>query len=301
MGGRGSRLVLCRSAVPQVQAAVIGRIVTRENRIEAITERETIESRRRRNHGSAELAPERRNVVMLEHEARHPEQRLAEKRAADSRVDLVVLRRQRRLAEDLPKRAAGERVAQGFPVIETGRSREAVIHRSLVRMSQLIGRERIAILVPSTVQIAPDRRQVALVVVADVIAVVQVEENVEADDLERRKDIVHIVPVRRAVRPLFGFVCRRCAQRRFVRQRGPRLGEILDVGSIGERRGCDGKGRNCACMREARLYDDRPHDWRFPHPGCWDGVLRRRSQPRRPSMDSDRIPAVRQVSIGRAA
>ena len=57
------------------------------------------------------------------------------------------------------KRAAQERIRGRFPVAEPRGPREAVIHRPLIRVAQLVGLERVAVDDPAAVQVVSDRRQ----------------------------------------------------------------------------------------------------------------------------------------------
>src|SRR6185295_567599 len=147
-----------------------------------------VEARGRRYHRRTELAPELRHAAApLQHEARHPEQRLAEEAATDAAVDLVVARGRRGLASDFPEQAAGERVAGRFPVAQARRAREAVVHRSLIRVAELVDVVRVGVGDPAALEVALDRRQAGVVIVALEGAPVElVQQQVEADDLERR-------------------------------------------------------------------------------------------------------------------
>src|SRR6202007_933123 len=103
---------------------------------------------------------------------------------ADAGRDLVVARRRRRLARDLPERAPQEGVAEPFPEIEPRGAREAVVHRSLVGMPELVHGERIAIDHPARAQVAADGVDVGIEIAAAEIAAVElVQEEIEADDL----------------------------------------------------------------------------------------------------------------------
>src|SRR2546423_885569 len=95
-----------------------------EYAFEAVAERQPVEARRRRDRRSRQLAPERRNLVLLEHEIGHAEQRFAEEAACDAAGDEVVARRRRRLAGDLPHGSAGERIAERLPIVEARRARD---------------------------------------------------------------------------------------------------------------------------------------------------------------------------------
>jgi hypothetical protein len=129
-------------------------------------------------------------VGFLDQQIRRAEQRLAEKAAGDAAGDLVVDRRTRRLAGDLPERAAGKRVRGRFPVVEAGRSREAVIHRALIRMADLVDLERVVIDNPGSRQVSFDRRSRH----AERVGVVHdetpagIDQSDHADDFERGDD-----------------------------------------------------------------------------------------------------------------
>src|SRR5690242_13370163 len=112
------------------------------------------------------------------------EQDLAQKCAADARVDLVVARRWRSLAGDLPEGTARERVTEAFPESETRRSRERVVHRSLVGVTELIDVERVGVDDPAAVQVVADRVQVACEIITEHVPVILIQKEVEADDLE---------------------------------------------------------------------------------------------------------------------
>ena len=60
------------------------------------------------------------------------------------------------LAGDLPHRAAGEGVAGRLPVAVAGRAGEAVVHRALVRMTELVRLERVLVRAPAAFQVVPD-------------------------------------------------------------------------------------------------------------------------------------------------
>ncbi len=107
-------------------------------------------------------------------------------RAADAARDLVVARRRRGLARDLPERAAEERVRRGLPVAEPRGAREPVVHRALVRVPELVHDERILVHHPARMQVVADRGEAGVVRLADRVAVELVQQQVEADDLRGR-------------------------------------------------------------------------------------------------------------------
>ncbi len=74
-----------------------------------------------------------------------------------------------------------------------------MVHRSLIRMPELINRELVTVLVPAAVQIAFNGREIDIVIAAaEVGAVEQIEQNIEADDLQRRDQIAFFCsPLRR--------------------------------------------------------------------------------------------------------
>src|SRR5207302_11288900 len=114
--------------IDEAELAEVRSAAARVRRTEPIGEHETVESCRRIDRRGRHLAPEaRQTAALLEHEARHAEQRFAEERAADAGRDLVVARGTRRLARDLPHRAAREGEAERMPVVEAGRAREAEV------------------------------------------------------------------------------------------------------------------------------------------------------------------------------
>ena len=148
----------------ELDAGEEGRVAARKHGLEAVAVRETIESGRGRDDRGGQPAPERGQTIrLLQHQVRDAKQRLAQKAPADAGRDLIVSRRQGRLAGDLPEHAAGKRVSERLPVVEAGRSREAVIHGALVRVQELVRGERIVVEHPGTVQIAPDGRGVDVI------------------------------------------------------------------------------------------------------------------------------------------
>ena len=86
-----------------------------------------------------------------------------------------------------------------MPVVQTGGAGEAVIHRSLIWVSELVDRELVTVLAPAAVQIAFDGREIDVVIAAaEVGAVEQIEQNIEADDLQcRNKIALFCSPLRR--------------------------------------------------------------------------------------------------------
>jgi len=128
-------------------------------------------------------------ITALEQQVRHPEQRFAEERSGDPARDLIVPGRRRRLARDLPERAARKSVCGRFPEIEARGARETVVHRPLIRMPELVDRERIVVDDPAVMQIASDRREVRVVILAGGVPVGQIQQDVETEDLERRKKV----------------------------------------------------------------------------------------------------------------
>src|SRR6185369_9307662 len=190
---RSGGVVVDAACIAEAEPAVVRRAAAREDGAVAVVEDKPVEARRRRDRRRGDLAPDARQpTAVLEHEVRHAKERFAEKRAADAARDLVVARRVRRLAEDLPERAAGERVRRRFPVAESRRAREAVIDRALVRVRELVDVERIVVGSPAAAQLPADRlhRDVVVLLVAAEVVVGAVEEEVEADDLERRQRVV---------------------------------------------------------------------------------------------------------------
>ena len=72
-----------------------------------------------------------------------------------------------------------------------GRAGETVVHRALVGMEELVRLERIVVDHPAAAQVALDRRQVHVVVVASTGELVEaVQQEVEADDLEGGQRVV---------------------------------------------------------------------------------------------------------------
>ena len=63
------------------------------------------------------------------------------------------------LAGDFPERAAGKSVGHRRPVAQAVRPRDAVIHRALIRMQELIDLERVVVDHPGAAQVAADRRR----------------------------------------------------------------------------------------------------------------------------------------------
>src|SRR5262249_54587532 len=119
-----------------------------------------------------------------------PEQRLPEKAAADSRHDLIVFRGRRRFARDFPQDAAAERIAQRFPETKPRGAGESVVHRSLVGMAELVDGEAIAVDDPWAAQVALDRREARIeIAAAEYGSIGEIQERVEAHDLERRNQI----------------------------------------------------------------------------------------------------------------
>src|SRR5262249_19680538 len=116
-GGSTGR-ILRRAAQGECEAAIVGRAPARENGVVALAEGEAIEPCGRRDNRCGKLPPESRSAVgILEHETRHTEQRLAEKRTANAARNLIVPRRWGRFARNLPRRAAGEGIRERFPVV----------------------------------------------------------------------------------------------------------------------------------------------------------------------------------------
>src|SRR6185503_18885330 len=148
-------------------AVVVG-VVAREDLVKAIAEGEAVETRGRGNQRCAGLAPA----------------------ARDAAGDLVVLGGSRIFAGNLPRRAGGKRIAERLPVAQSGRAREAVVHRALVGVAELVGPERIVVGAPAAAQVLPDRGRadgvIAAAAAAAEIPVVPVEQDVEADNFQGR-------------------------------------------------------------------------------------------------------------------
>src|SRR6266540_34438 len=217
--GRCAGLVLRGGAHAEREPAVVNRIVAWEDGLEAIAEGVTVEAHRRRNERGAHFAPEAgHGVSALEEQVRHPEQRFAEEGSGDAARDLIVAGRRRRLTRDLPERAARKSVCRRFPEIEARGARESVIHRSLIRMPELVGRERIVVDDPAVMQIAADRREVRVVILASGVPVGQIQQDVETDDLERRKKVTL---ARLDIRRKIGLGLPRNRLQRIVLQRRP--------------------------------------------------------------------------------
>ena len=153
-------------------------------------ERESIESRRRRNHRRQQLAPEP-VIRWAQDQLCQPKERLAEKAAADAARNLIVFRREGGLAGDLPEQAARKRESHRLPVVEARRSREAgSIDRPLIRVHELVDGERIVVDHPRGVKVASDRRAADVVCVAIDTVVETVQEEVEGDDVDEGNEVI---------------------------------------------------------------------------------------------------------------
>src|SRR5882672_2131229 len=182
---------MCRAAPAQLQTTVVGSTAAGKNGIESVAEGQSVEAGRRRDGGSRDLAPETGyTVAVLEHQARHPEQRLAEETSRDATRDLIVAGWTCSFAGDFPRRASKEGVRGGLPVAKPGRAREAVVHRTLIGMRKLIDAERIVVGNPAATKVAPDRRRGDVVVAASAgPGSVAIDEKVESKDLECRDPV----------------------------------------------------------------------------------------------------------------
>ena len=77
-------------------------------------------------------------TIALEHQAGHPKERLPEEAPANAAGDLVIDGWVRGLAARFPEKAARVGVKERLPVIEARRSRESMVHGSLIRMHELV-------------------------------------------------------------------------------------------------------------------------------------------------------------------
>src|SRR5690349_21698100 len=135
-----------------------------EYTVKAIAVEQPVEAGGWRQGCRAELTPETRAAAAaFQQQAGDTEQRFAEQAAAKAARDLVVDGRRGLLARVLPQGASQKRVARRSPVVLSGRAREAVIHRALIRVQELVDGERIGVDDPFAVEILPDRREVRAV------------------------------------------------------------------------------------------------------------------------------------------
>eukprot|EP01136_Pigoraptor_vietnamica_P029142 Opistho-1_new@87099 len=241
---RAAQVVLRRAGDAEAQPAVVDRVVVDEGAFEARAEGEAREAQRGRDAGGDRLAPGARQAARaVEHQMGHAEQRFAQEAAGDAAGDLVVVRRRRLLAEDLPAHAAGEGVAGRFPVAQAARAGGPVVQRALVGVGELVDVERVVVDHPGPAQVAADRRAADVVIGRAAEApVVAVQQEVEADDLQRRDDVA-----------LVG--CAGGAGSRFRRWRFGRAIAQLGTGSVGSV--CCAEGR-CGEQEAERGDDARP-------------------------------------------
>ncbi len=93
--------------------------------------------------GESIVAPSSRQnpgllAIALEHQAGHPEERLPEEAPANAAGDLVIDGWVRGLPARFPEKAARVGVEERLPVVEARRSRESMVHGSLIRMRELV-------------------------------------------------------------------------------------------------------------------------------------------------------------------
>src|SRR6202158_3962395 len=125
-----------------------------------------------------------------EQQTGHPERGLADERAADRGVDVIVQGRRRGLAGGLPEQAAAQAVGQRPPEVESGRPREAEVDVALVGMAELVDAERISVDHQRVGQVVADRLEVGPVLLGvDEVPVDLVEPEEEAADLEGRNHV----------------------------------------------------------------------------------------------------------------
>ena len=134
------------------QAPEDGRIMARKHGFEAVTEGQAIETRGWRNRRGAQFAPEPGfAAIALEHQAGHPEQHFAEEGPGNAAGDLVIGGGRGVLPVGFPEKAARVGIEERFPVIEAGRSRESIVHGSLIRMVELVHGEGVLVDPPGPV------------------------------------------------------------------------------------------------------------------------------------------------------
>jgi hypothetical protein len=158
-----------------------------EHRVEAVAEDEPVEPGGGREDRRAQLAPEAGLLAAaLQEETGHAKGGLADERAADRGVDVIVQRGRGGLARGLPQQAAAQAVGQRAPEVEAGRAREAEVDVALVRVSQLVDGERVVIDHERMGQVVADRLEVGAVLLrVDEVPVDLVEAEEEAPDLQR--------------------------------------------------------------------------------------------------------------------
>jgi hypothetical protein len=191
-------VVLRRRHYSDLNPAIVFRVFTRKDAIESVAEGKTVKAHRRGNCCRPKFAPEAGSSALFEPETRDAKESLAEETAAYSGTDLIVFGRPRGLSGYLPERAPYEGVGQSLPIIQTGGSRESVVHRSLIGMPKLIDRELVTVNVPASVQVAFDRREIDIVIAAAVVgAVEKIQQEIEADNLQRWDKVALLYSPRR--------------------------------------------------------------------------------------------------------
>src|SRR5664280_770122 len=128
------------------QAPEGGRIMAGEYGLEPISKGKTVDPRGWREQRCTQLAPESGFfAIALEHQAGHSEERLPEKTPANTAGDLVIDGWVRVLPAHFPEKAARVGIKERFPVVEACRSRESLVHGSLIWMSELVHGEAVRI------------------------------------------------------------------------------------------------------------------------------------------------------------
>ena len=166
-----------------------------------------IDAGRRRGQHRAQLSPHSWPVVStVQQQTGNAEQRLAEKRAGDAAGNLVIARRRRGFAGDLPERTRRERVERRRPVAETVRPGDPVIHRPLVGMAELVDLERVFVDDPRTTQVTAKRaRRHFILGRLEEPPTGEVQREVHRHDFDRRQQVA---PVAQVTLRLRGFVLR---------------------------------------------------------------------------------------------
>ena len=150
-------------------------------------------------------------VSAFQQETGDAKERLAQKRARDAAGNLIVARGRRGFAGDFPERAPGKRIGHRRPVAQAVRPGDAVIHRPLVGMPELIDLERIVVDDPGAAQIAADRGRRHLEVGGiEQQAPSEIHGRVHRHDLDHRKNVAFVAAIILRQRGSHARACRAC-------------------------------------------------------------------------------------------